>query len=98
MSNSSAELIQNNLGDKITADVTNAILKLTSGDMVRKVENFGEARRTTSLDSKTVEELEEMNRRGKETGRPSNKIQKMLLVHYCKEGQMEKAEQLYQVS
>ncbi|CAG7724718.1 unnamed protein product [Allacma fusca] len=94
MSNSTAVVIQNSLGEGMTPNIANCIMKLTSKNTVVKVEPVRGVHRMNETEAAELEAIVEENQH---VGAPNKGLQKTLLLHYCREKNLEKAEKLLSV-
>lgn len=98
LSNSGAELIQNNLGDELTPELANVITQLTSSDLSPKLEMYAPTRnQPQQLEEKSVAELEKMHEEALKNGKPTRGLKKALLFAYCRKRDLDKAQSLRQV-
>ena len=93
LSDSSAELIQINLGNKMTPDLEKSISDLTSGNLVQGFESDRDGRSEQGfVGEKTVAELEEFLKHGHRSGKPNSGLWRKLIYHYCTANDAEKAQ------
>lgn len=102
LSNSGAELIQNNLGEEATPEITNTIIQLTSPELVPKLSLFQYQKRkpttTTESEELTTSEMELILADSVKAGRTNKGLQKALFINYCREKNFKKVDDLYEVS
>ena len=100
ISNSALEWIQNNLGEEITPEVSTLMLQLVSGDLTPKTHLYSSNQKPTQnpYEERSIEELESMLEGNFSVGNiTKNGIKKALLIAYCRETNVEKAEALLEV-
>lgn len=91
LSNSSAERLQNKLGEELTSEISNLLGKLTSGDLVPSAVNRPAGFLPSAMDEGQLLKIQKML---EEKGDSTKGVKKQLLQLYCRNKDLEKAEHI----
>ncbi|XP_069704273.1 leucine-rich PPR motif-containing protein, mitochondrial [Periplaneta americana] len=91
LSNSSAERLQNKLGEELTSEISNLLGKLTSGDLVPSAVNRPAGALPGAMDEGQLLKIQKML---EEKGDSTKGVKKQLLLLYCRNKDLEKIEQI----
>ncbi|CAG7705630.1 unnamed protein product, partial [Allacma fusca] len=91
ISNGTAVIIQNSLGEGMTPEIAHCIMKLTSKNAVL---NFKQVRGVPIMNETEAAELNAIVEENRHIGAPNIGFQKTLLLQYCREKDLENAEKL----
>ncbi|XP_023722989.1 leucine-rich PPR motif-containing protein, mitochondrial isoform X2 [Cryptotermes secundus] len=91
LSNSSAERLQEKLGEELTSQISNLLGKLTSGELVPTTLTRPSALPPVAVDEEHLLKTKKML---EERGEPTRGIKKQLFLLYCRNKDLEKVEQI----